>query len=297
MWMNDLNARRHEHSGVDRGISDGASKVRYLRSVVLVAAIVTLSSILSGAAFGAPCDVQDNGTGTASLPPAGCEYIMPNNVFVIDNDLPPGTTIELDAIHKNFLCNSPSGLCTIALPSGVCEGPGGSLGGTAECYQSALQLSISGTGGLSTFSRNITMQMDAEVHAGPRTPGDPLQSFPSELFRLQGEIFGDPDFCTFRIRAGAQNGLPSPGSKTLSDDGGGIFAVSSFFDVEYEIDFIGCPGSQLEGFGGTSSGNALLQTGDPIIQTVPGLRGGWLGLVAGVIVLSSASLLMRRHAA
>jgi hypothetical protein len=139
--------------------------------------------------------------------------------------------------------------------------------------------------------------MDAEVHTGPRNPGDPVQSFPSRLYRLQGQIFGDPDFCVLNIRAGDQNGLPSSGRKLLSDNGDGSFEVDSFFDVTYEIDFQGCPGSILEGFGGTSSGVVRLETGDPPAPSgLPGLRGGWLWLFAGVLALSSVSLLMRERA-
>ena len=37
--------------------------------------------------------------------------------------------------------------------------------------------------------------------------------------RLQGELFGDPDFCTFRVTGGTDFGLPSPGHTTLTDLG------------------------------------------------------------------------------
>jgi len=210
-----------------------------------------------------PCAVLDNGTGTIDLPPDGCEYLSPDEVHEIIAGLPPGTTIELAAIHKNFICGNPIGTCTVPLPGGVCEAPGGSLGGNVDCFQSEAELTISGTGSLAGFSRTITVQLDTEVHTGPRNPGDPVQSFPSKMFRLQGEIFGDPDFCTLRVRAGDQLGLPSPGHTVLTDTGAGRYNVDSFFDVSYEIDYVGCPGSQLEGFGGTSSGTLRMETGNP----------------------------------
>jgi hypothetical protein len=247
-----------------------------------------------------PCDVPDNGSFTVDLPPAGCDYITPDEEFVIDTGLPPGTTIVLDAIHNDFVCGTQQSLCTAPLPPGLCETVGGSLGGSAECFGSALQLAISGTGALAGFNRTIVMPMDVEVHTGPRVPGDPVQSFPSQLFRLQGQIFGDPDFCVFSIQSGDQLGLPSPGAKLLSDNGDGTFAVDSFFDITYQIDFQGCPGSVLEGFGGTSAGTLRLETGDPIdpvaATTVPGLSGRWLWLLGALLVLSSLTMLMRSRA-
>ncbi len=42
------------------------------------------------------------------------------------------------------------------------------------------------------------------------------------MYRLQGELVGDPDFCTLNITAGTDYGLPSPGQTTLTDLGGGL---------------------------------------------------------------------------
>jgi hypothetical protein len=171
----------------------------------------------------------------------------------------------------------------------VCEGPGGSLGGNVDCFGSSASLTIEGTGSLAGFSRTISVPLDTEVHTGPRTPGDPVQAFDSQMYRLQGEIFGDPDFCLLRIRAGDQNGLPSPGETVLTDKGNGSFAVDSFFDITYEIDYQGCPGGALDGFSGTESGTVRMQTGDPQPQPpVPGLTGSWLWLLGGLLALSSA---------
>jgi hypothetical protein len=71
------------------------------------------------------------------------------------------------------------------------------------------------------------------------------------VYRLQGELFGDPDFCTFRVYGGIDFGLPSPGQITLARLPNGTFQVESFFDITYQIEFEGCPASQLDGYAGT----------------------------------------------
>ncbi|MCP3980165.1 MAG: hypothetical protein GY716_12740, partial [bacterium] len=81
-------------------------------------------------------------------------------------------------------------------------------------------------------------------------------------FRLQGELFGDPDFDLLRITAGTDFGLPSPGHTTLTQVPGGSFNVDSFFDITYQIEFVGAPGSQLDGESGTTTGTLRMQTGD-----------------------------------
>jgi len=42
-----------------------------------------------------PCVVPDNGGGTVTLPPAGCNYLSPSDVHEIINGLPAGTTVQL----------------------------------------------------------------------------------------------------------------------------------------------------------------------------------------------------------
>ncbi len=124
-----------------------------------------------------------------------------------------------------------------------------------------VEFQITGTGLLGGFSQVITIPLQWESHSGPRSPGDPVQSFPTEMIGMQGQIFGDPDFCVLNLRAGSGFGLPSPGQTLLTDLPTPDWNVDSFFDLTYEVDFQGCPGSVIEGFGGTSAGSLRILTG------------------------------------
>jgi hypothetical protein len=86
----------------------------------------------------------------------------------------------------------------------------------------------------------------------------------------------DPDFCTFRVLGGTDFGLPSPGQITLARRPDGKFEVESFFDVTYQIEFEGCPGSQLSDYAGTTTATARFHQGgtnwvelrDPVGQSL-----------------------------
>jgi hypothetical protein len=245
-----------------------------------------------------PCDVPDNGTGTVTLPPVGCEYLSPDEVHLILNDLPPGTTIELAAIHKDFICRGDQGggVCSVSIPPGVCEVPGGGLGGSIDCFDSTAELTVTGTGALSSFSRTLFIQLFTEVHSGPRNPGDTVQDFDTEMVQLQGQLFGDPDFDLLRITAGSFNGLPSPGHTTLTDNGNGTFAVDSFFDITYRIEFVGAPGGQLDGLSGITTGTIQMGTGQSAAPSVPGVTSAPWVLLGGLMLMAATVLALRRSA-
>lgn len=212
-----------------------------------------------------PCVVTDDGSGTVRLPPDGCEYLSPDEVHEIIDGLPPGTTIELAPIHKSFICDRQGEVCSTLIPPGECEIPGGTQGGHLDCFESQLAMELRGTGDLSTYSRTLQLPVSCEVHTGPRNPGDPVQNFPTDMVRLHGELFGDPDFCLLRVRGGTDFGLPSPGHTTLTRLPGGDWHVDSFFDITYEIEFQGCPGGPLDGFAGVTTATITMATG----QTEP----------------------------
>jgi hypothetical protein len=216
------------------------------------------------------CQAPDNSSGTATLPLIGCDYTSPDDVFKIIDGLPPETTIEMEGILMDFVCCGPcDGRCSLGLAPDQCEKVGGTLGGHGHCFEATLDLTVTGTGSLLGFNRHLAVPVFCEVHTAPRNPGDPVQDFDTVLFRLQGELFGDPDFCMFRIRGGMDLGLPSPGHTTLTDIGGGLYHIESFFDITYQIEFQGCPASPLQGYAGTTTDTILMETGFTNCEPTP----------------------------
>jgi len=63
-----------------------------------------------------------------------------------------------------------------------------------------------------------------------------------------------------RFTAGTDNGLTSPGHAVLAKLPSGDFAVDSFFDINYQIEFEGCPASPLEDYTGTTTDTAWRST-------------------------------------
>jgi len=145
----------------------------------------------------------------------GCEYLSPTQVHEIIDGLPPGTTIELAPIHKDFICNKQGtvGVCSFS-DLVDCKEPGGDLGGEKECSDSHLSLDLKGTGMLAGWQRAVNLPVSFETHVGPRNPGDPVQQFPAEMFRLFGQLPpGDPDFDLLRVTAGNDFGCPAPATR------------------------------------------------------------------------------------
>lgn len=281
--------KRSTQMTTDGGVTARPAPRRGWCASVALACLATGFICTASQAQTDPCVVVDDGSGTVTLPPDGCPYLSPDQFHEIVDGLPAGTTIELEAIHKDFICRNGD----VEAPQEFCNFPGGSLGGERETFISTLELRMNGTGDLAGFSRIIEVPITTEVHTGPRTPGEPVQTFPNDMFILQGSIFGDPDFDSLTLVGGTNNGMPSPGSTTLTQTGN-RWVVDSFFDVTYRIDFAGAPGGALAGLSGSTNGTVRMQAAgtSPPIPAV----SEWGMVGALLLTLLAATLVYRRVA-
>lgn len=193
-----------------------------------------------------PCLSPDNGSGTAVFPPPNCLYESLDGHLAIIDGLPAGTTVEiagrLGSFFDIFVELDPAG--------------------ERQSWKAVAVLPLKGTGDLSGMNREVQMQMAGKTRTGERPLGEAEQDFQSEMLQLQGQLPpGDPDFDLLRITAGSEFGLPSPGQTTLTQLPGGMWAVDSFFDITYRIDFVGAPGGLLAGRSGSTTGTVRIRTG------------------------------------
>jgi hypothetical protein len=185
------------------------------------------------------CLLPDNGGGTADLPP-NCS-VGYNGVGVISNGFPAGSGINIVARLHTF--------------TGVFSGAGGFLGGEIEQWSgSTLDLTLTGTGIFSSYSRFLQLPTSGQTHSAPRTPFAPVQSFNTLLYGLQGQITGDPDFDLLRVTAGNGFGMPSPGQTTFTTSSG-AWLVDSYLDITYRVDFIGRSTGPFAGYSGSTVNN------------------------------------------
>jgi len=207
------------------------------------------------------CVVPDNGTGTADLP-TQCPYTGQTRFGFLEAS---GDALFMEAVHRTFTCPSGSLVCSFPLPvpGTDCSQPGGTLSGEEACADSILALSLTGIFNAITYTRTIDLPVSFEMHAAPRTPGDPVQPFTTDMFRLFGTILpsdNDPDFELLRFTAGSDFGLPSSGHTTLTQSGGD-WTVDSFFDVTLRVDIVGRQGGPLANVNRSDTYTVRFRTG------------------------------------
>jgi hypothetical protein len=211
---------------------------RFIAIAGLLALALACSAPTALAQSGPCCVMPDNGTGTADHVP-NCPSGYQGQMQII-NGFPIGTTLDISAVLGTF--------------AGLVQSPGGTLGGNIETWTGVLNFQMTGTGGYLGYIRNLNIPVSTgQSHSAPRMLFAPSQSFDTDLFELQGQVVGDPDFDLLRVTAGTNYGLPSPGHTIFSQTVGG-WAVDSFFDITYRIDFVGSPGGPFAGRSGSTTG-------------------------------------------
>lgn len=173
------------------------------------------------------CTEPDRGDGTTILPPGECAYVWSMQSESLLQW--PQAGMQVSARLHQYDCVQPG-----------CETPGGTLGGAQHLFDATVTVEFEGTGELAGFHRVIDMIVApaAEIDSAPRTLGDPVQSFQTDLLFLQaaydGFSVGDPDFFAFTLVI-----QTAPGSTTLTDLGDGTFDVFSYFDALHQFVFTG----------------------------------------------------------
>jgi hypothetical protein len=139
------------------------------------------------------------------------------------------------------------------------EYSGGSLNGKVEIGDSLVDFQVTGAGALEGFKYTITMPAKFEVHSAPNHPGAEIDTFETNMNRIEGQTSGgDSVFEYVRLVGGTANGYPSPGQMTLISKGDQV-EVDSFFKVGFRLEFKGAAGGPLEGISDSVEGSVTMR--------------------------------------
>lgn len=188
-------------------------------------------------------------TNNPDVPPISEEYRRTLYQFHVLVNNGGATWAQMDPAHKGFHM--------------VVRNPGGVLGGEIERFQSVLEFNIVGQGPLEGWSRTLVVPARCETHTAPRNREADVQSFETDMQRIEGGIRNDPDFEYFEVVAGTANGFPSPGHTTFFRQSDGTWLLDSKFNVHYSIRFKGAKGGKFEGIEDTFEGTITMAAMEP----------------------------------
>ena len=193
--------------------------------LIAVAALLSVSGAASAyiAVGGGPCNVGPNGP----VPP-NCTYRTPAQIHAqgLQNQ------IDLGASHQGFVNQTTT--------------QGGIYHGEVERFDSTLVLQIEGVNELKGVNATVTLPAACETHIRPRDAKADFQRFDTMMYDLQG-VTSDENFESVKIVAGLANGLPSPGSTTMTRNREGGFLVNSSFQMNFRIELVGRAGGPFDG--------------------------------------------------
>jgi hypothetical protein len=131
---------------------------------------------------------------------------------------------------------------------------GGVLHGAIESGNSSVTVHLTGT----EVAHSVTLPARFEVHSAPHNPGAEIDTFATDMYRIEGALSNDRVFRSLHLVGGSGNGYPSPGQMTLIDKGDSVL-VDSFFNIGYRIEFVGADGGPLAGQSGVIEGSVTMR--------------------------------------
>lgn len=118
--------------------------------------------------------------------------------------------------------------------------------GSTDQFRANVTVRLIGAGRLAGFDRTLIIPATMRVVGETNNAGDSVQTFATEIVSLEGELSGDVDFAELRITAGRDFAMPSLGRVTLSRQPNDTWAVESFFDLDYKLEFTSAAGGALQ---------------------------------------------------